>query len=245
MENQKSYYAIIPASVRYDKEIPANAKLLYGEITALCNEKGYCWATNSYFAELYGVSKTSISSWVSLLVNKGYISIEITYKEGTKEIEKRIIKLNTPYTKNFVYPIQENLYTPIQENLKENNTVINNTIESINNNKTNMNNNTNKSNINLIIDFYNNNIGQLTRRGLEYLEAYLDDFDEDVIVYAMELAVKNNARTINYITAILDNWKKSDLRNLAEIKNKKKEKQETKMTGRNYTDDFFNSFYAN
>ena len=64
MEDFKSYYAIIPANVRYDKDLPANAKLLYGEITALCNEKGICWATNDYFAKLYDVSKTSISKWI-------------------------------------------------------------------------------------------------------------------------------------------------------------------------------------
>lgn len=55
------YYAIIPSTVRYDSRLSANAKLLYGEITSLCNEFGYCYATNTYFAELYGVTKVSIS----------------------------------------------------------------------------------------------------------------------------------------------------------------------------------------
>ena len=83
MENP-SYYAIIPANVRYDKDICANAKLLYGEITALCNKSGYCWATNEYFAELYNVSRVSISKWVNQLIDKNHINSKLNYREGTK-----------------------------------------------------------------------------------------------------------------------------------------------------------------
>ncbi len=116
--------AWIPANVRYDEDLTPNAKLLYGEITALCNEKGYCWATNAYFADLYKVSKTSISLWIKQLLDKGYISSEIVYKEGTKEILNRYLKiLNGGH--------EEKLNTPIQENLKENNTInLNNTLNN-------------------------------------------------------------------------------------------------------------------
>ena len=38
-ENEINYYAIIPANVRYDINLKPNEKLLYGEITALSNQK--------------------------------------------------------------------------------------------------------------------------------------------------------------------------------------------------------------
>lgn len=127
MEMQKGYYAIIPANVRYDKDLSANAKLLYGEITALTNAEGYCWATNAYFAELYNVTKTSISLWIKQLLDKGYISSEIIYKEGTKEILNRYLRIiNGGH--------EEKLNTPTQKKLKENNTCLNTTLNTTNNN---------------------------------------------------------------------------------------------------------------
>ena len=123
MENKPNYYGIIPSNVRYDKRLTPNAKLLYAEITALCNDKGYCWANNKYFADLYEVSTTSISKWISSLIEFGYLTSTINYKKGTKEILNRYLRLVT-------YPIEEKLNTPIEEKLKDNNTIINNTINN-------------------------------------------------------------------------------------------------------------------
>ena len=88
-----NYYAILSAEVRYDNRLRANVKLMYAEITALCNMNGECFATNKYFANLYDKSKGAISGWISELVKYGYIKIEYTYKEGSKEIEHRYIKI--------------------------------------------------------------------------------------------------------------------------------------------------------
>jgi len=118
-----SFYAIIPATVRYDERLTPNAKLLYGEITALCNAKGFCWATNDYFSGLYKVSKTSISMWVKQLIDCGYIKSELEYKPGTKEILHRYLRL-------FNDPTQENLNTTTQENLKDNITDTNTTLNT-------------------------------------------------------------------------------------------------------------------
>ena len=90
---QKNYYAIIPAKVRYDSDLSPNAKLLYGEITALCNEKGYCWATNSYFANLYQKDISTIKRWIKQLEDKGYITRKVKYKKGGCEIETRWLQI--------------------------------------------------------------------------------------------------------------------------------------------------------
>ena len=120
MKDKPNYYAVLTAEVRYNKYLTPNAKLLFAEITALCNMNGQCFATNNYFAKLYGKSKTSISKWISQLATFGYITIEYTFKEGSKEIDKRYLRIVNG-------GIKENLKGGIKENFKDNNTSINNT----------------------------------------------------------------------------------------------------------------------
>lgn len=123
MENP-NYYAIIPAEVRYNQNLSPNAKLLFAEITSLCNKNGVCKASNKYFSDLYKVSITSVSKWVSQLVKNGYISIQMVYKEGSKEIQNRNIVL--------LIGIKHKLNTPIEDKLKDNNNItINSNIDDI------------------------------------------------------------------------------------------------------------------
>ena len=75
-QEDAAYYAVITAPVRYDPQLSSTAKLLYGEITSLCKAKGYCWATNSHFAELYGVSESTISRLISQLEKRGHIRVK-------------------------------------------------------------------------------------------------------------------------------------------------------------------------
>ncbi len=127
MENKESYYMNIPATV-WDSNLKANAKLCYGHITVLANKHGYAYATNSYFAKVLNVSKTTISRYISELESMGVIKTELVYKKGTKEVDMRkIFIMSIGIDRNDNRPIDKNDSGPIDKNDKDNNTSNNNT----------------------------------------------------------------------------------------------------------------------
>jgi len=130
--DKPSYFAILTADVRYDKTLKPLARLLYAEITALCNQEGYCWAGNQYFADLYDVDKNTVSGWIGQLKTRGYINVQLEYKEGTKQIVKRYIRINGEGTNKIIdTSLQKDVY-PINEIIE-----VNSTDNNTNNNKTN------------------------------------------------------------------------------------------------------------
>ena len=138
--NNPNYFGILPANVRYDKKLKPMEKILYTEITALANSKGYCYATNSYFANLYDVHKNTAGTWINNLERLGYIKSKIIYETGTKNVKERQLFIITPinekidtYQQKDCDPINEKIDTPINENIEENNTRINITRLILNN----------------------------------------------------------------------------------------------------------------
>lgn len=119
LDIKKSYYAVIPATVRYDNNVVPSAKLLYGEITALCNEKGYCWATNDYFSKLYSVSKRTISTWIKSLCNAGYISAELVLDNSSQKVKMRCLKVEANFDAHLMktsIPSRKKVPAPNEEN---------------------------------------------------------------------------------------------------------------------------------
>lgn len=113
----------IPKEIWLDSTMTTQEKLFYVEIDSLDMQNG-CFASNSYFAEFFGISTTRVSIVIGNLIKKGYISSKIEYKEGTKQILKRV--LNICYR-----PYLTKVKDPTQQKLKDNNTS-NNTSNNIN-----------------------------------------------------------------------------------------------------------------
>ncbi len=128
-ENKINYYAIIPATVRYDKELKPAEKLLYGEITSLSNQNGYCYAQNKYFAELYNVTNGTVSKWLSHLQKLNYIKIEIKRNEKQEIIARHIYIMDIPYGQKKPYPYGQKYQYPMVKNDIEN--IINNNIDDL------------------------------------------------------------------------------------------------------------------
>ena len=144
-----NYYGILPANVRYDKELKPMEKILFTEISSLTSKEGYCYAKNSYFADLYDVHKNTVGNWINNLVKRGYLKSVIIYEKGTKNIQERRLYITTPTSEKVDTPVNEKndtyqrkdleginkkIDTPINEKIEDNNTSINNTSLLLNNN---------------------------------------------------------------------------------------------------------------
>ncbi len=239
-DEKPGYYSIIPASVRYDSELKANEKLLYSEISVMCEKTGYCYATNEYFAKLYNVHKNTISVWINNLKERGYIGIKITYKNDSKEVDKRLIFLSEVvlreiaelYCKNHKRGINEiidrylrNHLDPINENIEENNT-------SINNNK-------NKKEIKNIFEIIEENFSR-TLNSIEYEE--IDSWEDNELTrYVIKESILKGIPNIKYISRILEDYKLNNITTVQQAKLREKNRKKYNNQNRQPMQDKKNS----
>ena len=222
MKEQPTYYSILTADVRYDRNLSDSEKLLYSEITALSNKYGYCTATNNYFAELYGVSKVTISRRISNLKKYGYLEVKMI-KENKEIVQRQIYPLsnlnggvirsdNTPNIKSYNRGI---IRDDKENNTSINNTSINNTSTTTTTNRTNNINSAyhecnsssgggvNEEFKELINKWHELGFGAVTERNTEMILDWLKKHDKDLISEVINYAHDMNVKNSRYVNAIL------------------------------------------
>ena len=127
-EIYRSLYSVIPARVRDDHSLRPNAKLLYGELSALAQAEGYCWAWNAHLAETLGISKRTVEDLIKQLRDRGHIQLEVERDPDTNEVIRRKIWICGPPGASVPPPTENGGRVPVKsggpprENGGENNT---------------------------------------------------------------------------------------------------------------------------
>ena len=206
----------IPKDIWLAQDLGWTEKLVLVEIDSLDGEQG-CWASNDYLASFFGLSKGRISKIISGLKEKGYITVEMQYKAGTREVERRIIKTTRGvWSKTAIPPSQkqpegivENVDTPIVENSQDNNTVINNTFNNTNNITTDDDD---------PLRFYMENIRyNLNPFEIETVEHWEKEYPRELVIEAIKRSALASATSVKYTESILINWRKKRITTLAEV----------------------------
>ncbi len=104
----------IPYEILMDIKLNDKEKIVYSMILYLSKEKE-CIMSNLYISELLSITKIQSSRIINSLKKKGYIKVEMIYKENSKEIALRKI---TPIYKN-VDTYKQFDTKPINTNVKE------------------------------------------------------------------------------------------------------------------------------
>ena len=170
-------YAICFNEWALDKEIKNEIRLLL-IISSLTAEKGYCYASNEYLANLFEETEETISRKIKTLESKNYITIE--YEKRGCEITKRRIRL----TKISIVDYQK-CQSTIDKNIKDNNTNINNTSNNI-------------------YEYYESIHGR-TINAIEYetITNWIKDKTEDQIKKAIDETAKSGIDNMKYVEKVL------------------------------------------
>lgn len=143
----------ITVEILLNKDLSDKEKIILSMILYLSEEKGSCFASNKYIANIVNVTPERVSKIISSLKHKGYVKVKLKYKTDSKEIEERqimpIVENINKYSQKLQEGIDNNNYSnsgkqpyPIGENDKD---IINN-IKNKNNYNKELRNKNNKTN---------------------------------------------------------------------------------------------------
>ena len=193
LKEKGSTFSVIPAAVRYDNTLTDKAKILYGTITAYCDKKGYCWATNKDFAEQYKCTIQYIIKLIKSLENNNHIKVERTSnsrKIYINNLDKR--KKTSAYSEKNVIGGINNLFFQTKQK------------ETHNNIKNNINNNKGFANVKTVCSFDEKiKIYDIIEK---IIDLYFDIYEEYKLNRHPALTAENKLKVQTKLSAFIDEY---------------------------------------
>lgn len=206
----------IPKEIWLNDNLTLMEKVFLVEIDSLDNDKG-CFASNEHFSSFFKLSKSRCSEIIKTLEKKGFIKITYIYKQGTKTIEKRIIKVFDKSNRGIRDSEGGTRKTEegYSENTKDNNTYINNTF----NNSSYI-----KEGLEEVLNYYKREIVNryvLTKIEEDFFLKIGDKIQYDLVIKAMEISIEANVKELRYIKGIIKKWLADDITTLEQLEGHK------------------------
>ena len=230
---ERSFKGIwIPKDIWLNEKLTLLEKVFLVEIDSLDNDEG-CFASNEYFANFFKLSKNRCSEIIKSLEKKGLVKIDYKYKENSKQIEKRIIKVfekSKGGTRNIEGGIRDidrgtrNIEGGYSENWEDNNTYINNTVNNIFNNS--MHTYDQAEKIKELKVMYEKNIGLITGMTAQYIMDMSEIIEVDLFKKAIEIANDRGVCTLGYIKGIINRWLSKNITTLSQAEAYELQKQQ-------------------
>lgn len=222
-ETTPKYFIQVPLEELKPLDLSSTDKLVYGTVYTMLNVTGKCFMGNKAIADSLGLKPATVSKSISKLADAGLINVQLIYKEGTKQIERRYITLCDYYQggmrqkshrvcdKNSIPPLQKSkgnrLFNRLDEYIEEEE----------------------EQPTNGAFQSYEELWGFPNAVARQDLLDWINDYSDEVVDYAIKIAGRNNVQSkgaFNYVDRVLTNWKQSGVTDLESAKKATVERQQ-------------------
>lgn len=220
----------IPKEIWLSEDLNIMEKLFLVEIDSLDNRDG-CFASNDYFSKFFKLSKNRCSEIIKSLEEKKYILISYKYIPGTKQIEKRILRVTNKYLG--IRKIEGGLFEKSKGGSRKTDEVVGKSIRCSGNTEDNNipliihSNNTNiptyenmlaDKNISSMSKLYQENIGMANGIVAEWLIEISEQIDIDLFKRGLEICTERGNTTLGYLKGIIKKWLNNNITTLEQLK---------------------------
>lgn len=206
-ETMPNFFTQIPSYVMSSKELNSTDKCVYGVIYTMLNVTHKCFMSNERIGNEIGLSKKTISKTLTKLSRAGLLNIKLTYKNGTKEVDKRYITLGN-------IPVPQLEHTPYDDKglplpqLGQDNRLLNRLSDKDDDDD--------KNDFEIrqkIMREFQTNIANVSSSYVtEQINDWINTVGADLVMRAVEVAIENTAHSFKYVNSILTDWQKKNIK---------------------------------